>query len=139
MILHFGVIDLPYSYGTKGQTTGDVAEILEDKYGIMQAYYDAYEQEVVDAITKGFSDSLESLLSGAPARSDPFAGAMAKVEAGFKQALSNREFDGLTGVPTQAALDGVSHRRKHPYAKRASRPSFIDTGLYQSSFKAWID
>jgi hypothetical protein len=38
-----------------------------------------------------------------------------------------------------AALHGVSHRFKHPYARRARRPSFIDTGLYQNSFAAWVD
>jgi len=44
---------------------------------------------------------------------------------------------GIPGVPTKAALRGVNHRLKHPYRRRGARPSFVDTSLYMSSFKAW--
>jgi hypothetical protein len=36
-------------------------------------------------------------------------------------------------------MRGVNHRFMHPYARRPSRPSFIDTGLYVANFTAWVD
>jgi hypothetical protein len=49
---------------------------------------------------------------------------LAKIEAMFRDSLSQGKFDGVIhGVPTKAAT-------------RASRPSFVDTGLYRRSFKA---
>ena len=38
MILHLGVIDMPY-VEQAGQTTGDVAESLERRYGVMGHFY----------------------------------------------------------------------------------------------------
>jgi protein-disulfide isomerase-like protein with CxxC motif len=50
-----------------------------------------------------------------------------KIEQRFKQDLSRRKFDGVIyGVPTKAA-------------QRESRQSFIKTGRYRNSFKAWME
>jgi hypothetical protein len=66
--------------------------------------------------------------------------AMSSIARRFKDMLSQRAYDGkIMGVPTKAAQAGVSHRFKKPYAKRASRPSFIDTGQYQASFVSWME
>ena len=68
------------------------------------------------------------------------AGAESKIENMFKKAISGKEFDSLIpGVPTEAAKRGVNHRLAHPYAKRGPRPSFLDTSLYSSSFKSWVE
>lgn len=156
--LHLGVIDIPYAYdqeqvGKTGKTlkrkrrvtlsvtTGDVAEILEDKYHVMEIFYEDRHAEIVGYIEEGLKASLEDLLAGAPPRSDPFIGGCARIDDRFKQFLANKEMEalGYPGVPTQAALKGVNHRKAHPYARRPPRPSFIDTGLYQGSFKSWVD
>jgi hypothetical protein len=43
------------------------------------------------------------------------------------------------GITLSAAADaGVNHRKKRPYAKRDARPAFVDTGLFVSSFRAWM-
>jgi hypothetical protein len=66
----------------------------------------------------------------------------AEIEERFKDFLSLQEMDklGVPGVPTEAAKKGKSSRFKRRRSKGgAPRPSFIDTGLYQSSFKAWVD
>lgn len=140
LTLHLGVVDLPYEYGKEARTTGDVAEILEAKYGVMETFYERHEEEITQAIENGLAGSLESILSGAPIRNDLFASSEAKIEQSFRKFLDTKEMDGLApGVPTQAATRGVNHRLKRPYRRRSSRPSFIDTGLYESSFKAWID
>lgn len=139
--LHLGIIELPYAYGDTSMTTGDVAEILEGKYGVIQAWYDHREAVFAEALAEGMAGSLESLLMGAPAHGDPFASATSKMETDFRMFLDSKEIDsyGIEGVPTQAALKGVSHRKKQPHKKREPRPSFIDSGLYQSSFRAWVD
>lgn len=124
------------------KTTGDVATILEAKYGVMEAYYDNHELEIVGWLTESLAGALEDVLAGAPvADRDPFAEGASKIEEGFKEFLSSREAEriGIEGTPTKAARRGVNHRLKHPYAKEnPRRPSFIDTGLYQASMKAWV-
>jgi hypothetical protein len=148
--LHLGVVDVPYSYRAKNRrgrpakgastvTTGDVADILEAKYDVMATFFEKHEEEITEAIEKSLAHSLESTLSGAPSGRDPFLASYGKIETAFRKFLDNKEMDGVPGVPTEASLKGVSHRFKHPYAKRASRPSFIDTGLYEANFKAWIE
>jgi hypothetical protein len=64
-----------------------------------------------------------------------------EIEAAFRQFLEQQEMDGrVDGVPTKASLKGVSHRLKRPNAKdNPTRPSFIDTGLYSASMKAWTE
>jgi hypothetical protein len=164
MILHLGVIDVPYveppatpkapknprrrrrgphkAHAAKyaNITTGDVATILEDKYGIMQAYFAAHEADVASAIEGSLQGAVESLLMGGPPKLDAFGSAVSKIEDGFRRFLSEREVErvGIPGTPTAAALRGVSHRFKQAYKLRARRPSFIDTGLYEASFKSWI-
>lgn len=151
--LHFGVIDLPYSFRVPvakrgkrkgkrpsgGQTTGDVAVWLENKYHIMEHFYQLKAQKIADACAKSLEGALENMALGAPPVTNPLQGAMSDVEASFKKFLASREIErqGYPGIPTQAALSGVNHRLS--IKKGGRRPSFIDTGLYQSSFKAWAD
>lgn len=160
-ILHLGVIDIPYAYekevvGKKGkvlkkkkkvvhsQTTGDVAEILEDKYHIMELFFEEHEAHnlITGAIEEALKGSLESMAMGAPPTENPFAAATQAIDEAFKRFITEGAVErlGIPGTPTEAALKGVSHRKAHPYAKaNARRPSFVDTGLYVDSFISWID
>lgn len=127
------------AYG-KGKTTGDVAQILEAKYHIMRTFYEMNRRDITVALEKSMVGSVINIVNGQSGAIKPDAQAMSDIETAFKQALSMRAFDGvIKGVPTQASLGGVSHRFKKPYAKRAARPSFVNTGLYQSSFTAWTE
>jgi hypothetical protein len=166
IVLHLGVIDIPYSAtpaekrgATKvrkgkrphnapgsnmgpGKSTGDVAEILEDRYHVMEHFFEVHGQGISDALTEGLQDSLESRLSGAPPSSNPFASGEDAIRTMFNVFIDSQEMDGLgyPGIPTKASLKGVSHRLKHPYAKsNQPRPSFRDTGLYEQSFRSWVD
>lgn len=171
VILNFGVVDLPYSsdyipaapkrvsvrrtrHGGKwsaprsaetssgvNKTTGEVAQILEDKYHIMEIFFNLHSAFIGDEIAESYAEAVESLLMGGPGTINPSAAAMSSINDDFNKFLALREMDGLgyPGVPTQAALRGVSHRFAHPYARRPSRPSFVDTGLYRGSFRAWTD
>lgn len=144
--LHLGVLDVPYQAKPKGRrsaattTTGDVAEILEGRYHVMQTFYDQHEQEIADQLTQSLVDAAEAIMQGAPVTTDPFGGATSQIEDRFKTFLSLEEMDklGIPGVPTEAAKEGRSSRFKKGKSKGgAPRPSFVDTGLYLASFAAW--
>jgi hypothetical protein len=152
-VLHLGVADIPYTEAPplvrRGRrpkkqashtTTGDVAEILEDKYHIMQIFFEQHKKDIVGLMTDSMTGALENMLSGAPSSVSPHNEGASKIETLFKRFLSNREMDalGYPGVPTEASLMGVSHRFK---GKRSggTRPSFVDTGQYEASMKAWVD
>jgi hypothetical protein len=161
--LHLGVIDIPYSdyqssqkvaKAKKGKankpikassgatkTTGDVAEILEEKYGILDSFAFARLPDIAKALEESIAGELESMLMGAPTSGNPFKSAESAIATMMKQFVSSQAIEhmGIEGVPTQAALNGVSHRLKHPYAKGNSRrPSFMDTHLMVNSYVAWF-
>ncbi len=137
-VLHLGVIVVPYNTAN-GQTTGDVAEILEGKYHVMEHFYELHKDDIAVSLEGSMANALENLLMGAPTNLAPTGEATSKIEDRFKQFLSQKELDalGYPGIPTKASLKGVNHRLKKK--KGAPRPSFVDTGLYESSFKAWVD
>jgi hypothetical protein len=142
LTLHLGILVQPYrSKGKKVSaiTTGDVAEILEAKYGVMGAFYKAHQGDVAKAIEDSLGGAMESLLMGKAI--NPWDRGMQKIQQSFRDFISSKEAEqvGIPGTPTKAALRGVSHRFKHPYAKHPRRPSFRDTGLYMNSFRAFID
>lgn len=139
LTLHLGVLDQPYA-DSPARSTGDVAEILEAKYGVMEAFWRVHGQQGADALADSAAGALESLMMGH--RADPFAHGCQVIQDMFKDFISSGEAEqvGIPGTPTKAALKGVSHRRKHPY--RSSNPrrvSFRDTGLYVGDFRAWVD
>ena len=150
MILHLGVDDLPYSGAPRKrrrgakvksgqQTTGDVAQWLENKYGVMEVFSDAHLDDMAEALEDGLAGHLETALTRGQSGDLDLSSATEKIDQMFRDFLSNKEMDtlGVAGVPTQAALAGVNHRLG---ANRGGpRPSFIDTGLYQSAFKSWIE
>lgn len=148
--LHLGVIDIPYSEpprtgkrpskGDHARSTGDVAGYLENKYHIMEHFYELHADDIAGYLTNSLAGSLETMLmTNQPPVLDFNASAMQQIEKRFRDFLSLKELNGLgyPGIPTKASLKGFSSRFK---GKRgaAGRPSFIDTGLYQKSFKAWI-
>lgn len=153
LTLHLGVLDQPYRALTwnpqnkrrvKGaalpMTTGDVASILEKKYEIMETFYRVKERMIGQAIENSLSGALESLLMGRAV--NPWGAATQVIEREFRQFISSKEAErvGIPGTPTKAAMRGVNHRLKHPYAKHnRRRPSFRDTGLYMASFRSWVD
>jgi hypothetical protein len=155
--LVLGVTDIPYVQKPSPRqrkirggtvTTGDVAGFLEDRYHVMEVFARENETKIAGYLEDGLRGSLESLLMGAPPSLDPFGSGTAKIEERFKNFLSLGEMDalGYPGVPTQAAINRASGKRRSARFKRRRGPatnvapvSFVDTGLFSSSFKAWID
>lgn len=164
LTLHLGVIDIAYSSSDhaakipkakKGKenkpvkassgttkTTGDVAEILEEKYGILDTFAYSRLPDIAKALEESIAGELENMLMGGRPSGNPFKSAESAIATMMKQFVSSQAIEhmGVEGVPTQAALNGVNHRLKHPYAKGNSRrPSFMDTHLMVNSYVAWID
>lgn len=159
--LHLGVIEQPYTSYDGGRraarparrrkkaveaapkaqrtvTTAQVARWLEDRYHIMEVFYEV-DGGVKAALEESVQDAMENVLMGAPVAANPFLEATSEIQKRFKQFIANRTMEtlGIPGVPTRAALMGVNIRLKKRRGKR--RPSFRDTGLYQASFMAWVD
>lgn len=149
MKLVFGVLDVAYGQpaGRKkaaaiSKTTGDVAEILEDKYHVFEHFWQARDDKIVGAMSDDIRDFLEDRLSGARANAVNFTAAESAIGTMFQEFINTKTMDslGYPGIPTQAAQKGVNHRLKHPYAKdNPARPSFKDTGLYMQSFRAKVE
>lgn len=156
--IHFGVIVQPYRYvkqklSKKGKvlkkgrkielsiTTGEVAEHIEEQYQLFEFFYNDQKDFINEQLLGSLENSIEAIMSGAAVTQDPFGQAASLIEDQFKKMLSSRAFDGrIEGVATLASKNGVNHRLAHPYAKsNPMRPSFIDTGNFEASFKVWVD
>lgn len=139
-VLHLGVLDLPHPGGGKAElTTGDLAEILESKYGLYSVFLDANLEKIADQLADSLGDAIDNVLAGAPVPENPFAAAEQEVVNDFVTFLDTSEIEkiGVRGTPTEAALKGVNHRLK--LNKGGRRPSFIDTGNLRASTAAWVD
>lgn len=120
-------------------TTGDVAEILEARYHIYEIFFTLHEQQIADLMSDSYAAALEGILTGSPTTVDPFDRAAAQIYTMFQAFIDQKEMErlGYPGVPTEAAKKGVSHRFKKKISV-PGRPSFQDSGLYESNFVAWI-
>ncbi|WP_232458245.1 hypothetical protein [Burkholderia ubonensis] len=139
MEIHLGVIEQAYKNGTM---VPEVAQYLEDDYGVMQVFVDLHIKEISESVAQAVSDAMDDQLMGLPVSPDIYQASMEEIQSAFRIFLDNEEYpaQSFPQVPTQAALDGVNHRLLHPYtSKNPSRPSFIDTGEYQNSFRAWVE
>lgn len=138
MILALGVDDIPYDDGDV--TTFEVAGFLEEKYGVMQVFADQNIQFIADKLRDSLQGTLEQVIAGIGSiDANPFAEGTESIQQRFREYIEQEEIakSGVIGVPTQAALDGKSKRFKGGKAG-GRRPSFIDTGLYESHFRAWV-
>lgn len=155
--LHLGVIDLPYTASPPKRrkrrsastvTTGDVAGWLENKYHVMEIFYEQHADDIVGKeLINSLQGYVQSLMQGAPLTIDPFGTATSKIEDGLKQFIISGEMDslGYPGVPTKAAQDRSAGRRRGARFKSARATatgqkavSFYDSGLYEGSIKSWV-
>lgn len=132
-----GVVDMPYNYGDTSATTGEVAEILEERYQLFSHFWEVHKDTIVPEVGEILAYSIiNHIKHSAPLTSNELLG---ETMRSFNIFIEHEEMAGLAvdGVPTQAALDGRNSRLKVKYGER--RPSFLDGGLFKSSFVAWID
>lgn len=134
MKLHLGVIDVPEP---EGGTTYSVGKTLEEKYGLFSRFADSESQKIADHLAESISGALETVLMGQGVK-DPFEAGTQQIDQDFRHFLDIEKMAqlGVAGVPTKAALMGKSIRFKRKTGPR--RPSFIDSGTLQTSFKSWV-
>jgi hypothetical protein len=121
-------------------TTFEVAKILEDKYHIVELFQVMEKERINELAGDIITDAIEGIEKFTRHRWKKRTKAMEGIESRFRANLVGRKFDGNPGIPTLAAQRGVSHLNQHPYANRGgSRPSFVDTGMYKQSFRAWLE
>lgn len=152
--LHLGVVDVAYTEDGKTATTGEVAEYLENDYHIMRTFLEIYEDQIGDFLADAMIGEVESIAQGKPPisfgsidvttqlgnRDISGASVNGKIEEAFRDFLDNREWKQTSGQQIDAASQGVNHRKKKPYSSKSpARAEFVDTGLYQASFRAWLD
>lgn len=135
MKICLGVIDQPYDYGDRSATTHEVAEALEDEYGLFTHFWEVHADDICAEVGEAVAYALvKHIQHGAPMVSGELLG---ETMQQFSIFLEGEEMAGLSvDVPTQAALEGKNSRLKQEYGPR--RPSFIDGGLLKSSFVAWV-
>lgn len=126
-----------------GKTAGTVADYLEKQYHIVDVFWAMHGDEVVDLINDIAAERLEKVLAGELNIKDTSLArmskpAMPKIQAMFRNFLDKREMDGQEGVPTTAAINGISHWYRQERG-RGQRPSFVDSGIYRAAFRAWIE
>ncbi len=142
--LELGVEDVAYSDpdASGATTTGQVAEILEKKYHVMRVFVELHGQSIADAIAEGLAKDSRAMDRGDVVSPQVLAGPMGKIEKGFRDYLDADEWQKTTGQAIAAAQNGVSHRFKAVRGAKAKargpRPAFIDTGLFQASFRAKV-
>ena len=138
--LYLGFEDRPYSirhvtpgrrkyirgskYG-QGTSSAQVAESLEERYGILESFVEE-ETTIQDIIEDVFGERIEQVLAGLEYDKNDMAKRTPDIEKAFRTMLGMEMLHTRGTVPTAAAT-------------REGRKSFIRTGLYQSSFRAWVE
>ena len=145
--LSLGVFNVPYESEEKKRffegndslhTTHEVAEFLEQQYGVMEAYAQSHNQTLTNCIANGFFNVLEEVVSG-KMQSNPFETGLEEIREDFQRFLTSYEAErvNIPGTPTLDALRGVI--RRYNVYEGPRRPSFVATGLYKESFAAQIE
>lgn len=136
MKICLGVIDQPYDYGDAPATTYEVAQDLQERYGLFTNFWKLHSGDIRAEVGETVAYALiNHIRYGAPMGGGELLGGTMRA---FNVFLEGEEMAGLSvkGVPTLAALEGKNSRLKIERGER--RPSFIDGGLFKSSFVAWI-
>ena len=142
MRLILGVVDVAYSGDKDAKTTGDVAQILEDKYHVMEIFYLENQEKIGEFLADGIAAQITALANGKKPSGNPFFSATQKIDERFRDFLDSGQMETILPItqPIAAAQIGVNHRKKKGYNKNhEARPAFIDTGLYQRSFRSEVE
>lgn len=138
MKICLGVDDRPYTNTNAAGvvTTGDVGEILEAKYHVMQHFYDAHKVDIAADLENAIKDQLDVIMDGRSPSTDPFRGANAKIVSRFKDFLMTGEIEtmGIPGIPTQASIKRREGGRSARKKSAGTGPSFVDSGMYENNF-----
>lgn len=134
-VLNIGVMDVAYTDDNGATTTYEVAEILEARYGVFTAFYEAYKDKIAALLADDMADQIKRMVSGGGS-SDHLGtltyGADQKIEAMFRRFILTEEHGIIV-----AASQQQGSRFKSPGKKGNGKPAFVDTGLLLESFRTW--
>ncbi|MBR8362169.1 hypothetical protein KDW55_02405 [Burkholderia sp. AU19243] len=105
----------------------------------MRVFLEMYEEEIGELLANDIAGEIESIAHGKPVGRLSVDVSTGKIGELFRDFLDAREWKQASAQTVAAADEGVNHRKKRPYAaENPARPEFVDTGLYQASFRAWV-
>ncbi|AOJ70870.1 hypothetical protein WS83_20365 [Burkholderia sp. MSMB2042] len=105
----------------------------------MRVFLEMYEEEIGELLANDIAGEIESIAQGKPVGRLSVDISTGKIGELFRDFLDAREWKQTSAQSVAAADEGVNHRKKRPYAaENPARPEFVDTGLYQASFRAWV-
>jgi hypothetical protein len=163
--LHMGFINTPYTRETimrpvasskkeekrnrkrgftRTMTAIKVAGILEGKYNIVETFSEIYGEEIQNLLHDQFRETAKQIIIERGGRTTAslknlMKPATRQIELMFRSFLNNEEMNGMVeGVPTDAAKGGKLRGRGKITRKGLQRASFINTGIYRASFRAWV-
>ena len=145
MKLKLGVVEVPEP---NGNTSYGVGKILEEKYTLFSSYVEMHHKDIENELCEALVGAFETYQATGHIAKQPFDAAGQELSLGLKKFIYNEELAGkVAGVPTQAALEGITTRKvgrgKKSKFKRTRtgirRPSFIDSGIFEASTKVWIE
>ena len=136
--VELGVVDVAYSDEDGGVTTYQVAKILEQKYHVMEVFYNAYQKKIAEEVQRKYAMMLRRYLKDGKTWGEQTELPMDDTRALFSDYLDRDEWQSITGRTILAAAMGKSNRKKDKAYYPGSRPAFIDTGLYRRSFRAFL-
>jgi len=151
MKLKLGVNEVPEPEGGTSYTVG---KELEENYELFSKFAEHDMDRITQALSESVAGALETMQMTGQVPKDMFAAAGEQITDDFKNFIQNETLAtmGVPGVPTKAALEGRSLRTKgNKVIKKVKkgqqfkevvgsrRPSFIYSGILQSSLKVWVE
>lgn len=139
MNLNLGVVDVSYVDGDGTTTTGDVAGYLENQYHVMRIFLEENGDFIHERITNSVVGAIESIEQGKRVPRLDLKPAMGDIEERFRDALDSGELHDVLPA-SQKVSDATlkTNLRKKIVNQDEMRQAFIRSGLFQSSFRAWI-
>ena len=120
MELVLGVLDVAYSDASAGgaTTTGEVAQILEDRYHVMMTFYESRKEKIDGWLAQSVANAIETMVSSGRHVSLTFD-AEQMIEAEFRAFLSANEMGRLSFLTEAERL--LPHARPHLHGGRQRR------------------
>ena len=140
MKMYLGVVDVGYTDDNGATTTGDVAGYLEDRYHVMRTFLEVKEGEIHNIITDQVAGAIESIAQGKRVPKLDLQPAGEKIQDMFRGWLDSGEMNReILPQSQQVSSDTLkTSSRKKVIKTEKQRQAFIDTGLYQASFRVWF-
>jgi len=157
MKLKLGVNEVPEV--EEGETTYTVGKKLEETYGIFSMFSNYRKDFIANALAEDAADGIAALIKGDTVDvGKVFAKSSENITDKLHEFITQQQVEevasryGEYGIPTQAALQGKTLRtvngrnikkpkkgQKFKEYYGARRPSFMYSGLFEHSLKAWIE